>query len=347
MSVVLGTYPTPFWCAERLEDGLTTVWVKDDGRTSSVYGGNKVRKLERLLAAARARQAQRVLTVGAAGSHHVLATCLFAKRLGLSTAALLLPQPWTAHAESVLKAGLVAGLEPIPCPTPLAALRNFWRCLRPGDYVIGPGGMGFEGTSAYAAAVGEVIAQASCAAVAPIDRIYVAAGSGSTAAGLLAGVLEAGAPTQIIAVRVSSNAALRALIMAQASYALARRGVSIAPLAMSRALRVEARFVGGGYGHVTPESAHASELARSFGLELDPTYTAKAFAALLRAIAERKWSEPGGQLGLRRRQTYLYWHTLSSAPLTSLLVGAPSALPSELRELLPKPRASVGASALG
>lgn len=347
MSVALGTYPTPFWRAERLDDPLTTVWIKDDGRTSSVYGGNKVRKLERLLAAARACKARRLLTVGAAGSHHVLATCIFAQRLGLSTAALLLPQPWTAHAESVLKAGLVAGLEPIPCLTPLAALRNFWRHRRPGDYVVGPGGMGFEGTSAYAAAVDEVITQATRAAVAPIDRIYVAAGSGSTAAGLLAGVLEAGAPTQVVAVQVSSNVALRALIMAQASYALSRRGVSIPPLAMLGALRVESRFVGAGYGHATPESTHASELARTFGLMLDPTYTAKAFAALLRAISERKWSEPGGQLGLRRRQTYLYWHTLSSAPLTSLLVGAPSALPGELAELLPKPRASVGASALG
>lgn len=347
MSVALGTYPTPFWRAERLQDALTDVWVKDDGRTSSVYGGNKVRKLERLLTAARAAGARRVFTVGAAGSHHVLATAVFASRLGLRTAALLLPQPWTAHAESILRAGLGAGLEPIACATPLAALRNLWRHRRPDDFIVGPGGMGFEGTAAYAAAVEELIAQAGAAAVTPIDRIYVAAGSGSTAAGLLAGVLEAGAPTQIVAVQVSGNLALRALILSQASYALERRGVSIAPLAMLRALRIEDRFIGGGYGHTTPESERASELARSFGLSLDPTYTAKAFAALLRAISERKWSERGGQLGLRRRQTYLYWHTLSSAPLTSLLQRAPSALPSELGELLPRPRASVGANALG
>lgn len=347
MSVALGTYPTPFWRAERLEHALTDVWIKDDGKSSSVYGGNKVRKLERLLAAAHARGARRVLTVGAAGSHHVLATCVFAKRVGLATAALLLPQPWTPHAESILKASLVAGLEAIPCASPLAALRNFVRHRRPGDFVVGPGGMGFEGTSAYVAAVEEVLEQARRADVASLDRIYVAAGSGSTAAGLLAGVLEAGAATQIVAVQVSSNVALRGLILAQASYALARRGVSIAPLSMLRALRMERRFVGAGYGHATLESTYASELARSFGLHLDPTYTAKAFAALLRAIAERKWSEASGQLGLRRRQTYLYWHTLSSAPLTSLLEGAPSALPGELDELLPKPRARVGASALG
>jgi 1-aminocyclopropane-1-carboxylate deaminase/D-cysteine desulfhydrase-like pyridoxal-dependent ACC family enzyme len=347
MSVTLGTYPTPFWRADSLQDALTDVWVKDDGRTSSVYGGNKVRKLERLLAAARSVGARRILTVGAAGSHHVLATTLFAGRLGIPTAALLLPQPWTAHAESILKAGLGAGLEPIACATPFSALRNLWHHHRRGDYIVGPGGMGFEGTSAYAAAVAELFAQAAAARVTPIDRIYVAAGSGSTAAGLLAGVLEAGASTQIVAVQVASSVALRALILTQASYALERRGLSIPALAMLRALRIEDRFIGGGYGHASPESERASELARSFGLNLDPTYTAKAFAALLRAISERKWSERVGQLGLRRRQTYLYWHTLSSAPLTSLLQRAPSALPSELGELLPQPRASVAASAVG
>jgi 1-aminocyclopropane-1-carboxylate deaminase/D-cysteine desulfhydrase-like pyridoxal-dependent ACC family enzyme len=347
MSLAFGNYPTPFWRAHSLQTELHDVWVKDDGKTAAVYGGNKVRKLERLLDAATRRKATRVLTVGAAGSHHVLATCLFGKQVGLATAALLLPQPWTPHAEGVLRAGLKAGLEPIPCTSPVAAIRSFWRHRRSQDYVVGPGGMGFEGTSAYAAAAHEALEQAREAGVAPIDRIFVAAGSGSTAAGLLAGVLEAKAPTRIVAVQVAGNLALRAVIMGQALYVLLRRGIPIEPLRMWRALHIERRFVGGGYGHATPESESASELARSFGLELDPTYTAKAFAALLRAITQRNWSERAGKLGLRRRQTYLYWHTLSSAPLTALLEGAPLALPSELAELLPKPRPSVGASALG
>jgi 1-aminocyclopropane-1-carboxylate deaminase/D-cysteine desulfhydrase-like pyridoxal-dependent ACC family enzyme len=324
------------------------IWIKDDGQTSSIYGGNKVRKLERLLAAARARGARRVLTMGAAGSHHVLATCVFGRRLGLETAALLMPQPWTEHAEHVLRAGLKAGLQPIACRSMLPLLANLRRCRRPDDYFVGPGGMGFEGTSAYVEAAHEVLEQAKSAGIAPIERIFVAAGSGSTAAGLLAGVLEARAPTRVVAVQVTSNLALRAMIMAQAWYVLRRRGVSCSPLAMLRALEIEKRFVGAGYGHATPESEQASELARTFGLKLDPTYTAKAFAALLRAIAQRNWSEPAVKLGLRRQQTYLYWHTLSSpAPLMALLEGAPLVLPSELAELLPKPRAHAGASALG
>jgi 1-aminocyclopropane-1-carboxylate deaminase/D-cysteine desulfhydrase-like pyridoxal-dependent ACC family enzyme len=347
MSVALGTYPTPFWRAQGLQTEHHDVWIKDDGRSSSLYGGNKVRKLERLLEAARRRRATRILTVGAAGSHHVLATCLFGRQVGLGTAALLMPQPWTEHAQNVLRAGLVAGLEAIPCRSLAALFGNLRRRRRAQDYLIGPGGIGFEGTSAYVSAAHEVLAQAASAELPQLDRIFVAAGSGSTAAGLLAGVLEAGAPTQIVAVQVTANLALWATIMAQAWYVLRRRGVSVAPSRMVRALKIEDGFVGAGYGHATAESEQASELARSFGLELEPTYTAKAFAALLHAIAQRNWSERAVKLGLRRRQTYLYWHTLSSAPLTALLEGAPLALPSELAELLPKPRPRVGASALG
>jgi hypothetical protein len=40
---------------------------------------------------------------------------------------------------------------------------------------------------------------------------------------------------------------------------------------------------------------------------------------------------------LHQRQTYLYWHTLSSVPLTALLTGAPLTLPNELAHLLRKP----------
>jgi hypothetical protein len=48
------------------------------------------------------------------------------------------------------------------------------------------------------------------------------------------------------------------------------------------------------------------------GIALDPTYTAKAFAAALDRV------DAGGV------KTVLYWHTLSSAPMAPLLEGAPA-----------------------
>src|SRR4051812_49310732 len=106
----LGSYPTPLWKLSGPAGAEHDLWIKDDGRTGELYGGNKVRKLELLLRRARERRARRLLTLGAAGSHHVLATCLYGSRAGLPTRAILTPQPRTSHAEETLRAGLHAGL---------------------------------------------------------------------------------------------------------------------------------------------------------------------------------------------------------------------------------------------
>jgi D-cysteine desulfhydrase len=356
----LGSYPTPLWKVPGSDDWAHDVWVKDDGRSATSYGGNKVRKLERLLAAARRRGAQRLLTLGAAGSHHVLATCVHGARVGLRTHAVLTPQPWSAHAEATLRAGLNAGLSATPARSHLGALAALRREHRPGDFVIAPGGSGSEGTWAYCLAIEELREQLAAHGVPPLDGIFVAAGSGSTAAGLLAGVLRTSAAKRIIAVQVAPNPALRLLVLGQALHALWRHDQSLslgarAPqpalslgaqarqpvlraFAAVRALAIESRFVGGGYGHPTPLGARATELARSFGLELEPTYTAKAFAAALSAASATRVENLPRKLRLHQRRTYLYWHTLSAVPLAALLAGAPEQLPGELAHLLLEPR---------
>jgi 1-aminocyclopropane-1-carboxylate deaminase/D-cysteine desulfhydrase-like pyridoxal-dependent ACC family enzyme len=336
-NVRLGSYPTPLWKLAGSDEWAHEVWIKDDGHTASAYGGNKVRKLERLLAAARRRGAKRLLTVGAAGSHHVLATCVYGARFGLATHAVLTPQPWTAHAESTLRAGLNAGLSATPARSYLGALAALLRQRRPGDFVIAPGGSGHEGTWAYCLAVDELSEQLRQHGLPALDAIIVAAGSGSTAAGLLAGILRTGAAKRVIAVQVAPNPALRALVLGQATSALWRHDQLPRPLAAMGALRIDSRFMGDGYGHPTLLGARATQLARSFGLELEPTYTAKAFAAASSwARATRRDNLPC-KLQLRRRRTYLYWHTLSAVPLAALLVGAPEKLPRELAHLLLEP----------
>src|SRR5579864_4316860 len=80
----LGRYPTPVEPVPSLSRSDCELWVKRDDLTHPVYGGNKVRKLDRILADAKrarpggehARQtvAMRIATLGAVGSHHVLAT---------------------------------------------------------------------------------------------------------------------------------------------------------------------------------------------------------------------------------------------------------------------------------
>jgi len=339
----LGSYPTPLRKVEIPGPASGDLWIKDDGQSAQTYGGNKVRKLERLLALAQRCDARRLLTIGAAGSHHVLATCVFGRRLGLPTHAVLTPQPWTRHAEDTLRAALNSGLSAAPASSAWDAILQLRRERTAGDFVIGPGGWGSAGTWAYRLAVDELREQLAGAGVTELDGIVVAAGSGSTAAGLLAGILETRIARRVIAVQVTPNPVLRALIVGQASLALWRQGRPLRTLRAFQCLEIEGGFVGAGYGHAIERGDAATELARSFGLALEPTYTAKAFAAALARVGASSGCGVSPQysrdlerrkLQLHRRQTYLYWHTLSSVPLTALLTGAPTTLPNDLAHLL-------------
>ena len=88
-------------------------------------------------------------------------------------------------------------------------------------------------------------------------------------------------------------------------------------------LEVEASYLGEGYGHPTAAGEAATRAAEQVGLALDPTYTAKAFAAALEQVARGSFRH------------VLFWHTLSSAALSPLLANGPEAseLPLELRLL--------------
>jgi 1-aminocyclopropane-1-carboxylate deaminase/D-cysteine desulfhydrase-like pyridoxal-dependent ACC family enzyme len=90
------------------------VWVKRDDLSGAIYGGNKVRKLELVLAEAIESGARRVWTMGGTGSHQVLATALYARELGLGCAAVVFPQPVTPHVREVLSAIVEAGCELVP-----------------------------------------------------------------------------------------------------------------------------------------------------------------------------------------------------------------------------------------
>ena len=333
----LGSFPTPLWRIEGLEGARHELWVKDDGRTAAEYGGNKVRKLERLLALARERGARRLLRVGAAGRLHVLATCLYGARCGIPTCAVLTPQPHSPHAEATLRAALHAGLEAVPARSPLQAAIELRRVRRPGDFSIGPGGWGSEGTWAYRLAVDELRQQMPPAGLSRLDAIFVAAGSGSTAAGLVAGIMQTGVARRVVAVAAAPNPLLRGLILGQALLALRRHDQWPSPFAALRALQLDSRFVGRGYGYPSEHAERATELARSFGLAVEPTYTAKAFAAATSWVTVAGCKSRRGKLRLHARRTYLYWHTLSAVPLDALLAGAPATLPPALARLLFEP----------
>lgn len=333
----LGRYPTP---VKRL-DGLSTeraeLWLKDDGRAHPEYGGNKVRKLEPLLEEAARRGVRRLVAVGAAGSHQVVATALFGRRRGFGVTAVLCPQPWTPHAERALSASLALGVEPVPVPSMAEVPWALARLRRPGDHVLLPGGAGALGTIGYVRAAFELAEQVALGELPEPDVIVVPVASGGTAGGLAAGAVAAGLRCGVLGVCVGVAGPLLtgALAIAQGEVA-ARREHATGTFRKRRArLVLDDAFRGRGYAWPTAEGARAADVARAYGVDLDPTYTAKAFAGALELVR----SAAGGTKnpGLPTSRTgeplrVLYWHTLSARDAAEL--GMVTKLPPDLARLL-------------
>jgi 1-aminocyclopropane-1-carboxylate deaminase/D-cysteine desulfhydrase-like pyridoxal-dependent ACC family enzyme len=294
----------------------TDLWVKRDDLTDPTYGGNKVRKLVHLLADARARGAHRLVTLGAAGSHHVLATTVFGKRAGFDVAAVLVPQPRTLHVVDNVRADIAQGLDMRASSAiawapfvALFALRAFAR----GTAFITVGGSNVVGSLGYVDAAREIALQVRDGAMPEPDVIVVALGSGGTVAGLAAGLAIAGLRTRVVAVSVSSPPRIVAFLTRRLVRGVLRHLRAHAHTADAlRRITFERGYLGPGYGHATPDGIRALELAAGVGLKLDLTYTAKTFACALDRVASGE------------AKTVLYLHTLSSAPLAPLLTNAPS-----------------------
>jgi 1-aminocyclopropane-1-carboxylate deaminase/D-cysteine desulfhydrase-like pyridoxal-dependent ACC family enzyme len=306
----LGTYPTPLQPLTALSTPSSSLWVKRDDLTNPTYGGNKVRKLEKLLADAKHRGAERIVTVGAVGSHHVLATGVFARAMGMKVQAVIVPQPGTEHVLENLRADLAQGVELLPASSYAHAALRIARLLGKGSYYVPAGGSNKLGSLGYVDAARELAAQVRGGIMPEPDLAVVALGSGGTAAGLIAGLAAEGMRTRVLAVTVAEPPWL----VERMARSLAKRCTTQAGgKELERHLEIDRRYLGAGYGYSTPSGEGAIAAARAVGICLDSTYTAKAFAAALDRVA-------GG-----RERTILYWHTLSSASMTPLLEGAPDA----------------------
>ncbi len=302
----LGKWPTAVTAMPDLGRRLgADLWVKRDDLSGEVMGGNKVRKLEPLLAQALQRGSRQVLTVGGTGSNHVVATALFGKAQGMRTRAVLFPQPMSEGVKLSGKLVRALGVDERPCPNRLMAPAYLAAALAEdpgGTYLLGPGGSSPLGTLGFVAGALELAGQIAAGQLPCPDEIFVALGSGGTAAGLLLGLAVARLPARVVAVRVVE----RPLAGAAQVILLARRTAGLLGW-RGRLGRLEVIHdqIGPGYGSPTAAGRQALDLARNAeGLELETTYTAKAMAALL---------------ARRRSGRKLFWNTHNSRDLTALL----------------------------
>ncbi len=259
------------------------LWIKRDDLTPLAGGGNKVRKLDHLCAAALDAGADVLVTGGGAQSNHVRLTAAAGRRLGLDVVAVLSGEaPPVASGNLVIDALLDltmiwtgrTRLAEVEAEIAAAGERLAAQGRRP--YVIPVGGADRVGSQGYVAAADEILLQ-----VPDVDLVVVPAGSGGTHAGLVAGM---GDHERVLGVNVGAfeDVAGRIARLADQTAEFAGRPIP------SGLVRVDERYCAAGYGAELDDARAAMRLAaRTEGLVLDPVYTGKALAALAAGISER------------------------------------------------------------
>lgn len=311
----LANLPTPVEEASELgrQAGIHRLLVKRDDLTANLYGGNKVRKLEFLLADAQLHDCDTVLTFGATGSNHALATSIFARELGLKCIAVLTDQAWTPNVGRTLRYHARLG-------TQVVHAKDYRSSKETSDEIAsthpaGPehvyripwGGSSWLGTVGFVNAALELVEQMG--AELP-DVIYVACGTMGTAVGLGLGLSLAGVKTRVEAVQVVPNVVTNRerlqSMHEQTNEQLAALDDRV-PVIADPWERVSFRteYLGTGYAETTPECVEAvQQIGDLEGLQLETTYTGKALAAL---IGDAKAGKLAGQ-------KVMFWNTYNSQP---------------------------------
>lgn len=286
--VSLGIFPTPVQKLENISRILNTnVFVKRDDLTGLGLGGNKVRKLEFLLADAERKGAEVVFTTGGAQSNHAMLTAAAAKKRGMTPILILKERGITQRRGNQLLNHLmgvdVRFMDTDDYADIYAEMDRVGTQLGKPYYKIPCGGSNALGTLGYVDCAREIRDQGL-----HFDHIICAEGSGGTMAGLALGAKLFLPGTQVTGMMVDTDPfhEITPSLMREAA-ALMDADVDIT--ADDFALR---DLCGPGYAIPSEAGNGAMALmAAEEGLFLDPVYTGKAFAGLL-AMAEEGAFKP-------------------------------------------------------
>ncbi len=291
--------PTALNYLPRLSDYMEReIYIKRDDITGMVPGGNKLRKLEYLVADALQQGADVLLTAGAIQSNHVRQTAAVAAKVGLKCMALL-ENPINSHDQNYLANGNrllldLFGVEVInvgQLTDPDAQLQEQAELLqaqgfRP--YVIPVGGSNLLGALGYVSCAQEIALQSED--LQNFSAVIVASGSGGTHAGLAVGLEHYLPGTDLVGIAVSRQAeAQKGKIESLRCPLAAELGWEA-----SQDLQVWDRYYQPGYGFSNQAGNQAIRLvAQLEGILLDPVYTGKAMAGLLDGITQQRFTSQG------------------------------------------------------
>ena len=307
--VKLAHLPTPIEKMERLTTALggPQLWVKRDDCTGLGLGGNKVRKLEFLMADALMQRADTVVTGGVVQSNHIRQTAAAAAKLGLEchlavmtgrvaavdpdygeTGNILLDRLFGAHCVLVdWKANRNAVIAEL-----IDGLKS--RGKRP--YMVAYGGSSALGTCGFVAAAIELKQQMAEKDIA-ITHVVHASGSAGTQAGLAVGLASVAPAVELIGLDIDAEPER---VRADADR-LARQAAEMLGVAAPGPVTVLPGYAGPGYGVPTERMVEAVRLgARLEGLVLDPVYSGKGFAGLIDLVRKGRFKPD---------DNVLFWHT--------------------------------------
>ncbi|MBS1806993.1 MAG: D-cysteine desulfhydrase family protein [Acidobacteria bacterium] len=306
--LAMGFYPTPIEELPRLREALgknaPRLFIKRDDYTGPGFGGNKVRKLEYVLAQALADEVEVVITIGGIKSNHCRATAAFCARLGLRCILVLNSPAAPSYKPANLFLDELYGAE-VHLVTSReerkATMARLAQELRESGVRVAAIPLGAStplGALGFVSAMQELAQQLSSFADKP-NYIFHASSSCGTQAGIVAGAQLAGlSDIKIAGVSPDEAASTIAPEVAEIIRGIGRILKTEIP---HEPILVLDDYIGEGYGISTPESSAALRLvAKTEGVVLDPTYTAKAMAGLL------DWIRTGK---LTRDDTVLFWHT--------------------------------------
>ncbi len=293
--------PTPLEPLPRLTEqwGGPTLWVKRDDLTGFGLSGNKVRKLEFHLAAARDAGATTLITCGALQSNHARAAAIAGAREGFEVMLLLRTADGRAPAEptgNYLLQRLAGAETRFITPDQYrnrdelmeATAKQIGRA-----WVIPEGASDALGAQGFELAAEEVSEQWSSLAGGPVTWWH-AASSGGTTAGMGATVDRLGLKVTVVGCSVG-----------EPLDELAGRIGHIWEERDSRPERPKVEltesYIGRGYGLTTDEElAVQVEATRLTGLLFDPTYTGKAMYGLKKEIERGRFAKD---------DHVIFWHT--------------------------------------
>lgn len=281
--VPLAILPTPIQKLENISRILgTNVWIKRDDMTGIGLGGNKVRKLEFLLAEAKAQGAEVVFTTGGAQSNHAMLTAACAKKLGMTPILILKKRGVTGRKGNQLLEYLmdtdVRFMDTDSYDDIYAEMDRVGKELGRPYYKIPCGGSNALGALGYVACVKEIADSGL-----HFDYLICAEGSGGTHAGVALGAKIFMPQTRTVGVMVDSDPfeVITPEIM-RGTAKLLEADVEIGPGDVHLL-----NMCGPGYAIPSKEGNTAIRMmAENEGLFLDPVYTGKAFAGLVKLARE-------------------------------------------------------------